>query len=183
MGKIKEPDEWGCYRALQEFSSQWDIKATPTFFFLKDGRQFDKLVGAKKEELQKKITSIADSLTKPGGWHCGCNHSMCKNRKNIGTNACQRYLNSVLSLLCFENTSEEVSSWALVQILKKIKKRVVFSYNSFKKFWLRKFDGPFCFFHTNIYSIWIGWILQIIYISLVYAWTVLKMWCWIDLKA
>ncbi|KAM7494692.1 hypothetical protein LguiB_029301 [Lonicera macranthoides] len=52
---------------LTEFSSQWDIKATPTFFFLKDGRQFDKLVGAKKEELQKKITSIADSLTKPGG--------------------------------------------------------------------------------------------------------------------
>ncbi|KAK4480657.1 hypothetical protein RD792_013735 [Penstemon davidsonii] len=45
---------------LAEFSTSWDIKATPTFFFLKDGRQFDKFVGANKAELHKKIMSIAD---------------------------------------------------------------------------------------------------------------------------
>ncbi|XP_076926325.1 thioredoxin H-type-like [Bidens hawaiensis] len=46
---------------LKEFSTQLDVKATPTFFFFKDGQQFDKLVGANKPELQKKITSIVDS--------------------------------------------------------------------------------------------------------------------------
>ncbi|CAN4115837.1 unnamed protein product [Withania somnifera] len=46
---------------LTEFSSSWDIKATPTFFFLKEGSQIDKLVGANKPELQKKITAIADT--------------------------------------------------------------------------------------------------------------------------
>ncbi|CBI32889.3 hypothetical protein AAG906_037096 [Vitis piasezkii] len=48
---------------LSEFSSSWDIKATPTFFFLRDGQQVDKLVGANKPELQKKITAILDSMT------------------------------------------------------------------------------------------------------------------------
>ncbi|KAG9155255.1 hypothetical protein Leryth_025557, partial [Lithospermum erythrorhizon] len=43
---------------LTEFSSSWDIKATPTFFFLRNGRQIDKLVGANKEELQKKIKYV-----------------------------------------------------------------------------------------------------------------------------
>ncbi|KAK1399739.1 Thioredoxin domain-containing protein [Heracleum sosnowskyi] len=42
---------------LAEFSTSWDIKATPTFFFLKNGREVDKLVGANKEELQRKIYS------------------------------------------------------------------------------------------------------------------------------
>ncbi|KAJ6739728.1 THIOREDOXIN [Salix purpurea] len=47
---------------LSDFSASWAIKATPTFFFLRDGQQLDKLVGANKPELQKKITAIADSL-------------------------------------------------------------------------------------------------------------------------
>ncbi|PIN14432.1 Thioredoxin [Handroanthus impetiginosus] len=46
---------------LNEFSTSWDIKATPTFFFLKDGQQLDKLVGANKPELQKKMIAILDS--------------------------------------------------------------------------------------------------------------------------
>lgn len=46
---------------LIEFSTTWDIKATPTFFFLKDGEEIDKLVGANKPELQKKIIAIQDS--------------------------------------------------------------------------------------------------------------------------
>ncbi|TKY65652.1 Thioredoxin H9 [Spatholobus suberectus] len=47
---------------LTDFSTSWDIKATPTFFFLKDGQQVDKLVGANKPELQKKIVAISDSV-------------------------------------------------------------------------------------------------------------------------
>ncbi|KAG8647896.1 thioredoxin H9 [Manihot esculenta] len=47
---------------LPEFSSSWDIKATPTFFFLRDGQEIDKLVGANKPELQKKITSLLDNV-------------------------------------------------------------------------------------------------------------------------
>ncbi|XP_051130981.1 thioredoxin H9-like [Andrographis paniculata] len=45
---------------LIEFSTSWDIKATPTFFFLKHGQQIDKLVGANKPELQKKMVAILD---------------------------------------------------------------------------------------------------------------------------
>ncbi|PWA59826.1 chaperone protein ClpB [Artemisia annua] len=45
----------------KEFSTLWDIKATPTFLFLKDGYQFDKLVGDNKPELLKKINGIVDS--------------------------------------------------------------------------------------------------------------------------
>ncbi|KAF9680119.1 hypothetical protein SADUNF_Sadunf06G0087000 [Salix dunnii] len=47
---------------LPDFSTSWEIKATPTFFFLRDGQQLDKLVGANKPELQKKITAIVDSM-------------------------------------------------------------------------------------------------------------------------
>ncbi|MQM08542.1 hypothetical protein Taro_041398 [Colocasia esculenta] len=46
---------------MADFSSSWDIRATPTFFFLRDGQQVDKLVGANKPELQKKVTAYADS--------------------------------------------------------------------------------------------------------------------------
>ncbi|XP_031115736.1 thioredoxin H4-2-like [Ipomoea triloba] len=45
---------------LGEFSSSWDIKATPTFFFLKDGRQLDTLVGVEELELQKKLKAVAE---------------------------------------------------------------------------------------------------------------------------
>lgn len=44
---------------LMEFSSSWDIRATPTFFFLKNGQQVDKLVGANKPELEKKVAAAA----------------------------------------------------------------------------------------------------------------------------
>nr|ACJ83964.1 unknown [Medicago truncatula] len=47
---------------LTDFSTSWDIKATPTFFFFKDGQQLDKLVGANKPELEKKLVAIADSV-------------------------------------------------------------------------------------------------------------------------
>ncbi|CAO2161211.1 unnamed protein product, partial [Urochloa humidicola] len=44
---------------LMDFSSSWDIRATPTFFFLKNGQQVDKLVGANKPELEKKVAALA----------------------------------------------------------------------------------------------------------------------------
>ncbi|XP_004510093.1 thioredoxin H9-like [Cicer arietinum] len=44
---------------LTDFSTSWDIKATPTFFFLRDGQEIDKLVGANKPELEKKIASVS----------------------------------------------------------------------------------------------------------------------------
>ncbi|MCL7043017.1 hypothetical protein MKW94_002867 [Papaver nudicaule] len=47
---------------LPELSSSLDIRATPTFFFLKDGQQIDKLVGANKLELLKKIPAALDSV-------------------------------------------------------------------------------------------------------------------------
>ncbi|CAM8967721.1 unnamed protein product [Rhodiola kirilowii] len=50
---------------LAEFSSSWDIKATPTFFFLKDGRQVEKHVGADKSELERKVAIISASLKAP----------------------------------------------------------------------------------------------------------------------
>ncbi|XP_074277181.1 thioredoxin H-type isoform X2 [Silene latifolia] len=46
---------------LADLSTSYDIKATPTFFFLKDGQQIEKLVGSNKAELAKKITAIVDS--------------------------------------------------------------------------------------------------------------------------
>lgn len=46
---------------MAEFSTAWDIKATPTFFFLKNGQQVDKLVGGNKPELQKKIDTVLAS--------------------------------------------------------------------------------------------------------------------------
>lgn len=46
---------------LMDFSSSWDIRATPTFFFLKNGQQVDKLVGANKPELEKKVAAVASA--------------------------------------------------------------------------------------------------------------------------
>ncbi|XP_022134270.1 thioredoxin H4-1-like [Momordica charantia] len=45
---------------LAELSTSWEIKATPTFVFLKDGRQLDKLVGANKSDLQQKLAAMED---------------------------------------------------------------------------------------------------------------------------
>ncbi|XP_028803015.1 thioredoxin H-type-like [Neltuma alba] len=44
---------------LRDVSEEWGIEAMPTFLFLKEGKLVDKVVGAKKEELQKTITKHA----------------------------------------------------------------------------------------------------------------------------
>ncbi|KVI07087.1 thioredoxin H9-like [Cynara cardunculus var. scolymus] len=44
---------------LPEFSTSWNIKATPTFFFLINGQPIDSFVGADEKELAKKIEAAA----------------------------------------------------------------------------------------------------------------------------
>lgn len=51
---------------MQELSTSWDIKATPTFIFFRDGRQVDKLVGGKKQDLQNKLMHLAESIKSTG---------------------------------------------------------------------------------------------------------------------
>jgi thioredoxin 1 len=40
---------------LQELVTQFDIRATPTFIFMRDKKEIDKLVGGNQEDLQKKF--------------------------------------------------------------------------------------------------------------------------------
>lgn len=50
---------------LMDFCLSWDISATPTFFFLKDGQQLDKLIGANGPELEHKIRLLDQSCQAP----------------------------------------------------------------------------------------------------------------------
>ncbi|ONK62715.1 uncharacterized protein A4U43_C07F7350 [Asparagus officinalis] len=45
---------------LAELCSTWDVRGTPTFFFLKNGQQVDKVVGANKIALEKKIIAFIE---------------------------------------------------------------------------------------------------------------------------
>ncbi|KGN48882.1 thioredoxin H-type [Cucumis sativus] len=40
---------------LESVAKDWGVEAMPTFMFLKEGRILDKVVGAKKEELQQTV--------------------------------------------------------------------------------------------------------------------------------
>ncbi|XP_021831608.1 thioredoxin H-type-like [Prunus avium] len=44
---------------LKTVSEEWGVEAMPTFLFLKEGKIVDKVVGAKKEELQTKVAKHA----------------------------------------------------------------------------------------------------------------------------
>ena len=44
---------------LQYVAQEWGVEAMPTFIFIKDGKAVDKVVGAKKDELQRKVASLA----------------------------------------------------------------------------------------------------------------------------
>ncbi|MED6225910.1 hypothetical protein PIB30_098136, partial [Stylosanthes scabra] len=50
---------------LAELSTSWSVNATPTFYFLKEGNQVEKLIGADKAELKKKTAYAADLASKP----------------------------------------------------------------------------------------------------------------------
>ncbi|KAJ6794776.1 thioredoxin H1 [Iris pallida] len=40
---------------LKDVATEWEIEAMPTFLFVKDGKIVDKIVGARKDDLPKKI--------------------------------------------------------------------------------------------------------------------------------
>ncbi|MFX6533430.1 thioredoxin [Acinetobacter baumannii] len=44
---------------LKTVAEEFKVEAMPTFLFLKEGKEVHKIVGAKKEELQLKITELA----------------------------------------------------------------------------------------------------------------------------
>jgi len=44
---------------MPELAATWDVQAMPTFLFIKNGKQIDKLVGADKPGLEKKVISYA----------------------------------------------------------------------------------------------------------------------------
>ena len=47
------------YMLLQDVAQEWDVQAMPTFIFIKDGKAVDKVVGAKKDELERKVAALA----------------------------------------------------------------------------------------------------------------------------
>jgi thioredoxin 1 len=44
---------------VQEVTSKWEVRAMPTFIFIKNKKQVDKIVGANREELEKKCKHFA----------------------------------------------------------------------------------------------------------------------------
>ncbi|XP_061356306.1 thioredoxin H-type-like [Gastrolobium bilobum] len=48
---------------LKTVAEEWAIEAMPTFLFLKEGKLVDKVVGAKKEELQLTIAKHATNAS------------------------------------------------------------------------------------------------------------------------
>jgi thioredoxin 1 len=44
---------------VQDVTSAWEIRAMPTFLFIKEGKQIDKIVGANKDELDRKVQHYA----------------------------------------------------------------------------------------------------------------------------
>ncbi|CAM6041197.1 unnamed protein product [Sphagnum compactum] len=44
---------------VPDVTSAWEIRAMPTFLFIKEGKQIDKIVGANKDELDRKVQHYA----------------------------------------------------------------------------------------------------------------------------
>ncbi len=44
---------------LRDVAQEWDVQAMPTFIFIKDGKAVDKVVGALKDELERKVAALA----------------------------------------------------------------------------------------------------------------------------
>ncbi|KAG0582914.1 hypothetical protein KC19_3G095300 [Ceratodon purpureus] len=44
---------------VADVTTEWEIRAMPTFLFINNGKQIDKVVGANKDELEKKIHHYA----------------------------------------------------------------------------------------------------------------------------
>ncbi|KAG8373240.1 hypothetical protein BUALT_Bualt11G0003100 [Buddleja alternifolia] len=48
---------------LKSVASDWAVEAMPTFVLLKDGKILERVVGAKKEELQQAIAKYSNTAT------------------------------------------------------------------------------------------------------------------------
>ncbi|XP_024360500.1 thioredoxin H4-1 isoform X1 [Physcomitrium patens] len=46
---------------VQEVAAEYDVRAMPTFLFIKDGQQIDKVVGADRNDLERKCNKYATS--------------------------------------------------------------------------------------------------------------------------
>ncbi|MED6134431.1 hypothetical protein PIB30_037031 [Stylosanthes scabra] len=46
---------------MRDIAEEWGVEAMPTFIFFKDGKAVDKVVGAKKEELEHAISKHSAS--------------------------------------------------------------------------------------------------------------------------
>lgn len=51
--EINDANDFGCWD--QDVAEEFGVEAMPTFILIKKGKEVDKIVGARKEELQKKI--------------------------------------------------------------------------------------------------------------------------------
>lgn len=47
---------------VQTVAEKWNVEAMPTFLFLKEGKAVDKVVGARKEELQLTVAKHATAV-------------------------------------------------------------------------------------------------------------------------
>ncbi|KAG6551768.1 hypothetical protein Mapa_006859 [Marchantia paleacea] len=52
---------------FQEIASEWEVRAMPTFLFIKDQKIVEKIVGANKDELESKVRSFAEETQNATG--------------------------------------------------------------------------------------------------------------------
>uniref|UniRef100_A0A0C9RKR8 TSA: Wollemia nobilis Ref_Wollemi_Transcript_13305_876 transcribed RNA sequence n=1 Tax=Wollemia nobilis TaxID=56998 RepID=A0A0C9RKR8_9CONI len=46
---------------LQDVTEEWEVQSMPTFIFIKDGKPIDKIIGARKDELERKVAALASA--------------------------------------------------------------------------------------------------------------------------
>jgi thioredoxin 1 len=46
---------------VQDVTAEWEVRAMPTFVFIKDGKKLDKIVGSNKDELERKCNQYAST--------------------------------------------------------------------------------------------------------------------------
>jgi len=45
---------------VQDVTAKWEVRAMPTFIFIQNGKQIDKIIGANKDELERKVAHFAN---------------------------------------------------------------------------------------------------------------------------
>jgi len=48
---------------LRNVAQEWNVQGMPTFIFIKNGKAVDKIVGANKAELERKVAALATRTT------------------------------------------------------------------------------------------------------------------------